>query len=150
FLPTCCSVSLPKVRGGGPSSAAPAPAQPVVIPSSPLKVQEIRPEETTRKITKCSRKRLPETTPGPRKKAKVTGRHKSHHEVESLKIQAVKGKGSTSPVDEASTPRSRRPKLVRELCNAQLGVDGRDYHVVRMSSLLEHDTDAPLELAYLR
>ncbi|RZR76962.1 hypothetical protein BHM03_00001888 [Ensete ventricosum] len=135
----------PHVRGGGPSSAA--PAQPAVIPSSPLKVQEIRPEETTQKITECSRKRLPETTLGPRKKAKVTGRHKSHHEVESSKNQAVKGKESTSPVDEASTPRSRRPKLVRELCNAQLGVDGRDYHVVRMSSLLERDTDAPLELA---
>ncbi|RWW05853.1 hypothetical protein GW17_00030854 [Ensete ventricosum] len=38
------------------------------------------------------------------------------------------------------------PKLVRELCYARLGVDGRDYHVVRMSNLPEHDPDAPLEM----
>ncbi|RWW87227.1 hypothetical protein BHE74_00003962 [Ensete ventricosum] len=61
---------------------------------------------------------------------------------ESALVRQLKGILS---VDEVSVPRAR-PKLVRELCYARLGVDGRDYHVVRMSNLPEHDPDAPLKM----
>ncbi|RRT60775.1 hypothetical protein B296_00028189 [Ensete ventricosum] len=84
--------------------------------------------------------------PSPRKKAKVTGRHKSHGEGESSKTRSTKGKVPASMVDKASTPRSRRPKSVGELCSAQLGVDSRDYHVVQMSNLPERNPDSPLEM----
>ncbi|RWW89299.1 hypothetical protein BHE74_00001763 [Ensete ventricosum] len=84
--------------------------------------------------------------PSPRKKAKVTGRHKSHSEGESSKTRSTKGKVPASMVDEASTPGSQRPKSVGELCSAKLGVDGRDYHVVRISSLPERNPDSPLEM----
>ncbi|RWW75969.1 hypothetical protein BHE74_00015971 [Ensete ventricosum] len=33
-----------------------------------------------------------------------------------------------------------------EMCSAQPGVDGKDYHVVRMINLPEHDPNAPLEM----
>ncbi|RWV77483.1 hypothetical protein GW17_00061675 [Ensete ventricosum] len=84
------------------------------------------------KATEASGKHPTEETSGPRKKAKVIGQHKSHREGEGSKSQAAKGKGPSSPADEASVPRTR-PKLVRELCSAQLGVDDKDYHVVRMT-----------------
>ncbi|RRT66912.1 hypothetical protein B296_00039754 [Ensete ventricosum] len=89
-------------------------------------------EEATRKATEASSKHPTEETSGPRKKAKVIGQHKSHREGEGSKSQAAKGKGPSSPADEASVPRTR-PKLVRELCSARLGVDDKDYHVVRMN-----------------
>ncbi|RRT38819.1 hypothetical protein B296_00053995 [Ensete ventricosum] len=103
---------LSKMGGGRPSSAAPAPVQPAAVPYSPPEVQEIRSEEVTKKEAEAFGKRL----------------------IEGSKSRAAKGKGPASPVDEALAPRTR-PKLVRELCNTHPGVDGRDYHVIRMSSL---------------
>ncbi|RWW54722.1 hypothetical protein BHE74_00038671 [Ensete ventricosum] len=131
--------------GGCPSSIAAALAQPIVVSSSPPKVQEIPYEEVTKKVVEASGKHLIEATSSQRKKAKVIGRHKSHKKGEGSKSQAVKGKGPTSPVDEVLTLRAR-PKSVRELCNARPRVDDRDYHVIRVSSLPEHDPDTPLEM----
>ncbi|RWW20385.1 hypothetical protein GW17_00015505 [Ensete ventricosum] len=74
-------------------------------------------------------------------KAKVTGRHKSRREGEGSKSRAAKGKTS-QPVGKTPTPRARS-KLVRELCNALPRVDGKDYHVIWVSSLLEHDPNTP-------
>ncbi|RWW36857.1 hypothetical protein BHE74_00058085, partial [Ensete ventricosum] len=45
---------------------------------------------------------------------------------------------------EPPAPR-QRPKSVRELCSAQAGVDGRDYHAIRMCNLPEQAYDAPLD-----
>ncbi|RWW44708.1 hypothetical protein BHE74_00049508 [Ensete ventricosum] len=70
----------------------------------------------------------------PPEKAKVTSRHKSHREGEGSKSRAAKGKGPASPVDKALAPKTRL-KSVKELCNTQPRVDGRDYHVIRMNSL---------------
>ncbi|RWW12039.1 hypothetical protein GW17_00024310 [Ensete ventricosum] len=139
------SAWVAKDGGGCPSSTAPALAQPIAISSSPPKVQEIPSEEVTKKVTVASGKHLIEATSSQRKKAKVIGRHKSHKKREGSKSQAVKGKGPTSPVDEVLTLRAR-PKSVRELCNARPRVDDRDYHVIRVSSLPEHDPNAPLEM----
>ncbi|RWV94626.1 hypothetical protein GW17_00042816, partial [Ensete ventricosum] len=41
-------------------------------------------------------------------------------------------------MEEPSASR-RKPKSVRELCSASVGVDGRDYHAIRMCSLSEHN-----------
>ncbi|RRT82488.1 hypothetical protein B296_00007149 [Ensete ventricosum] len=131
--------------GGCPSSTAPTLAQPIAVSSSPPKVQEIPSEEVTKKVAEASGKHLIEATSSQRKKAKVIGRHNSHKKGEGSKSRAVKGKGPTSPVDEVLTLRAR-PKSVRELCNARPRVDDRDYHVIRVSSLPEHDPDAPLEM----
>ncbi|RZR74083.1 hypothetical protein BHM03_00031752 [Ensete ventricosum] len=136
---------MPKVGGGCPSLAALAPARLAGVPSSPPKVQEIRSEEATKKAAEVSGKPPTEEMPGPRKKAKVTGRRKYRREGEGSKSRAARGKGPANLVDEAPVPRTR-PKSVRELCSARFGVDNKDYHVVRMSSLPEQDPDAPLEL----
>ncbi|RWW69374.1 hypothetical protein BHE74_00023025 [Ensete ventricosum] len=45
---------LPKMGGGRPSSAAPAPVQPAIVPSSPPEVQEISSEEVTKKVVEAS------------------------------------------------------------------------------------------------
>ncbi|RZR89690.1 hypothetical protein BHM03_00017454 [Ensete ventricosum] len=97
-------------------------------------------EECIGKATEASGKHPTEETSGPRKKAKVIGQHKSHREGEGSKSQAAKGKGPSSPADEASVPRTR-PKLVRELCSARLRVDDKDYHVVRMNLARWDDFD---------
>ncbi|RZR85623.1 hypothetical protein BHM03_00012641 [Ensete ventricosum] len=59
---------------------------------------------TTKKAVEGFGKRPSEEAPGPRKKAKLIGRHKSHREGEGSKTRAPKGKGPTSPIDEASAP----------------------------------------------
>ncbi|RZR85209.1 hypothetical protein BHM03_00012158 [Ensete ventricosum] len=82
----------------------------------------ILPEEVTKKAVEASDKRLTEasgkhptdTLSGQQKKAKVTGRHKSHREGEGSKSRAAKCKKSASPVDKTLTPKAR-PKSVREL-----------------------------------
>ncbi|RWV80637.1 hypothetical protein GW17_00058053 [Ensete ventricosum] len=107
---------LPKMGGGRPSSAAPAPVQPAIVPSSPPEVQEISSEEVTKKVVEASG--------------------------EGSKSQAAKCKGLGSPIDEAPTPRARL-KSVRELCNARPGVDRRDYHVIQVSNLPEQDPMTP-------
>ncbi|RRT53406.1 hypothetical protein B296_00049876 [Ensete ventricosum] len=125
-----------KVGGGRPGPTAPAPARPVSGPSSLPEVQEIRSEEVIKKVVDASSKRPTKETSGQRKKAKVTGRHKSHREGEGSKSRATKSKGPASPVDEVSIPRTR-PKSVRELCSAKPEVDGKNYHIIWMSNLPE-------------
>ncbi|RRT34180.1 hypothetical protein B296_00059010 [Ensete ventricosum] len=39
----------------------------------------------------------------------------------------------------------QRPKSTRELCSARAGVNGRDYHAIRMCNLPEQASDAPLD-----
>ncbi|RZS00389.1 hypothetical protein BHM03_00030076 [Ensete ventricosum] len=55
---------LPKMGGGRPSSAAPAPVQPAIVPSSPPEVQEISSEEVTKKVVEASGKHPTEATLG--------------------------------------------------------------------------------------
>ncbi|RZR91117.1 hypothetical protein BHM03_00019180 [Ensete ventricosum] len=52
-------------------------------------------------------------------------------------------KGPRDTSDEPPAPR-QRPKSVRELCSAHVGVDSRDYHAIRMCNLPEQASDAPL------
>ncbi|RZR86871.1 hypothetical protein BHM03_00014157 [Ensete ventricosum] len=57
---------------------------------------------------------------------------------------ATKGKSPTNVSEEPPTSR-RRPKSVRELCNVSVGVDGQDYHAIRMCNISEKAPDAPIE-----
>ncbi|RRT63520.1 hypothetical protein B296_00042657 [Ensete ventricosum] len=128
----------PKVGGGRPDTTSPSPvivlvpAQPVAAPSPP-EVQEIPPEEATKKAPEASGKCLIETPFGQRKKAKVTGWHKSYCEGEKLKSRAAEGKKPAAPVKETLTPKART-KLVKELCSTRTGGDCRDYHIIRVCS----------------
>ncbi|RWW80057.1 hypothetical protein BHE74_00011631 [Ensete ventricosum] len=56
-----------------------------------------------------------------------------------------KDKGPVGPTEETLTP-SPKPRSVRELCSTRPGVDDRDYHAIRMSSLPKRAPDAPLEM----
>ncbi|RZS21534.1 hypothetical protein BHM03_00054187, partial [Ensete ventricosum] len=67
-------------------------------------------------------------------------RRKSPHKVDRA---TTRGKRLVNVLDEPPAPR-QRPKLVRELCSARAGVDGRDYHATRMCNLPERSSDAPL------
>ncbi|RZR75610.1 hypothetical protein BHM03_00000023 [Ensete ventricosum] len=55
------------------------------------------------------------------------------------------GKGPVETVEEAPAPRWKL-KSVKDLCSASVGMDGPDYHTIRMCSLLEHTPDAPLDI----
>ncbi|RRT33837.1 hypothetical protein B296_00057693 [Ensete ventricosum] len=57
---------------------------------------------------------------------------------------ATKGKGPADVPEEPWASR-RKSKSVRELYSASAGVDGRDYHVIRMCNIPEKALDAPLE-----
>ncbi|RZS25636.1 hypothetical protein BHM03_00058861, partial [Ensete ventricosum] len=92
------------------------------------------------------RGRLPETAPSvlapapsppsiPKK-----DRCKSPHKAD----RATRGKGPVDTSVEPPSPR-QRPKSVRELCSAHAGVDGHDYHTIRMCNLHEQASDAPLD-----
>ncbi|RWV95748.1 hypothetical protein GW17_00041607 [Ensete ventricosum] len=105
---------------------------------------EIPSEEATRKMPEVSGKHPVEAPSGQWKKAKVLGRHKSRHEGEKSKSRATKGKKPTTSIEETPTPRVRS-KSVKEL-STHPGEDGRDYHVIRVSSRPEHAPDAPLEV----
>ncbi|RWW35202.1 hypothetical protein BHE74_00059892 [Ensete ventricosum] len=124
-----------KVGGGHLCATAstpittPAPVEPAAAPSPP-KVQEIPPKEAIRKAPEASGKRPVETSPGQRKKAKS---------------RAAEGKKPTTPIEETSTPKTR-PKSMKELFSTHSGEDGRDYHVLWVSSRSEHTLDAPLEV----
>ncbi|RWW10325.1 hypothetical protein GW17_00026139 [Ensete ventricosum] len=146
---------LPKVEGGHAgattSSAtasspviAPAPTQSVAAPSPP-KVQEIPPKEVTQKAPESSGKCSVEAPSSQRKKARVSGRHKSCREGEKLKSRATDGKTPVAPVERTSAPKTRL-KSVKELCSAHLRADGRDFHVIEISSQPEHAPDVPLEV----
>ncbi|RRT35400.1 hypothetical protein B296_00043745 [Ensete ventricosum] len=125
-----------KVGGGCPgttsstSITAPMLAQPTDSPS-PSEVQEIPLGEATKKAPEASGKHPAEAPSGQRKKAKVHGRHKSYREGEKSRSRAAKGKEPTALVEGTPSPRAR-PKSVKELCNARLREDGRDYHVIQM------------------
>ncbi|RWW53096.1 hypothetical protein BHE74_00040441 [Ensete ventricosum] len=130
-----------KVGGGCPgttsstSITAPMPAQPT-DPPSPSEVQEIPPGEATKKAPEASGKHSAEAPSGQRKKAKVHGRHKSYREGEKSRSRAAKGKEPTALVEGTPSPRAR-PKSVKELCNARLREDGRDYHVIQLTRVME-------------
>ncbi|RWW59197.1 hypothetical protein BHE74_00033885 [Ensete ventricosum] len=140
----------PKVMGGRPGTTstipitAPVPAQPTDPPSL-SKVQEIPPEEVTRKAPEASSKRLTKDSTGQRKKAKVPARHKSCREGEKSKSRADKGKEPAAQVEGTPTPKPE-PKSVKELCSAYPGEDDRDYHIIRVSSQPEPAPDAPFEI----
>ncbi|RZS28920.1 hypothetical protein BHM03_00062580 [Ensete ventricosum] len=71
---------------------------------------------------------------------KKKDRRRSPHKAD----RASKGKGPVDTSVEPPAPR-QRPKSVRELCSAQAGVDGRDYHAIRMCNIPEQASDAPLD-----
>ncbi|RZS27997.1 hypothetical protein BHM03_00061545, partial [Ensete ventricosum] len=71
---------------------------------------------------------------------KKKDQRKSPHKAD----RASRGKGLANTSDEPPAPR-QRPKSVRELCSARAGVDGRDYHAIRMCNLPEQASDAPLD-----
>ncbi|RZS01094.1 hypothetical protein BHM03_00030900, partial [Ensete ventricosum] len=71
---------------------------------------------------------------------KKKGRRKSPHKAD----RATRGKGTADTSVKPPAPR-QRPKSVRELCNACAGVDGRDYHSIRMCNLPEQASDTPLD-----
>ncbi|RRT53231.1 hypothetical protein B296_00025569 [Ensete ventricosum] len=124
--------------GTAPSAPAPAPPPPSIPPSesgSTSDVQEI-PIEEARGAPEASRKRRGGDSAGQKKK----DRRRSPHKVD----RALKGKGLADTSVEPPAPR-QRPKSVRELCNALAGVDGRDYHAIRMCNLPEQASDAPLD-----
>ncbi|RZS00916.1 hypothetical protein BHM03_00030701 [Ensete ventricosum] len=71
---------------------------------------------------------------------KKKDRRKSPHKAD----RASRGKGPVDTSDELPAPR-QRPKSVMELCSAHAGVDGRDYHAIRMCNFSEQASDAPLD-----
>ncbi|RZR82871.1 hypothetical protein BHM03_00009399 [Ensete ventricosum] len=58
---------------------------------------------------------------------------------------ATKGKGTVDISEEPPALR-RKSKSVRELYSASIGVDGRDYHAIRMCNLPERAPEAPLDV----
>ncbi|RWW54038.1 hypothetical protein BHE74_00039408 [Ensete ventricosum] len=120
------------------SPASRAPPPPSISPAesgSASDVQEI-PIEEARGAPEASRKLQRGDYVGLKKK----DRHKSPHKAD----RATRGKGPSDTSDEPPAP-MQRPKSVRELCNALVGVDGRDYHTIRMCKLPEQASDAPLD-----
>ncbi|RZS01650.1 hypothetical protein BHM03_00031549 [Ensete ventricosum] len=71
---------------------------------------------------------------------KKKDRHKFPHKAD----RATRGKGSADTSVEPPAPR-QKPKSVRELCSARVGVDGHDYHSIWMCNLPEQGSDAPLD-----
>ncbi|RRT75772.1 hypothetical protein B296_00005907 [Ensete ventricosum] len=65
--------------------------------------------------------------------------------IRSERSARAKDKGPAGPTEETLTP-SPKPRSVRELCSTRPGVDDRDYHAIRMSSLPKRAPDAPLEM----
>ncbi|RWV82325.1 hypothetical protein GW17_00056180 [Ensete ventricosum] len=94
------------------------------------------PVEEARGAPEPSRKRRGGDSVGQTKK----DRRKSPHKVD----RATRGKGPADILDEPPALR-QRPKSVRKLCSARAGVDGRDYHAIRMCNLPEQASDAPLD-----
>ncbi|RWV79709.1 hypothetical protein GW17_00059109 [Ensete ventricosum] len=138
----------PQTGGGRPgvassilASTAPPPPAPCAKSGSTSEVQEIPDEEATRRPsrgearggTKIPRKRRAEDLTGQRKR----DRHKSPHKADR---SAAKGKGPIDTVEEPPASRQKL-KLVRELYNASVGVDGQDYHAIRMCNLPEQAPD---------
>ncbi|RRT75106.1 hypothetical protein B296_00011141 [Ensete ventricosum] len=124
--------------GTAPPIPAPAPPPPLIPPAefgSASDVQEI-PIEEAEGVPEASRKRRGGDSTGQKRK----DRRKSPHKAD----RASRGKGSTDASVEPPAPR-QRPKSVRELCSAQAGVDGRNYHAIRMCNLSEQAYDAPLD-----
>ncbi|RWW83941.1 hypothetical protein BHE74_00007503 [Ensete ventricosum] len=143
----------PQTGGGRPgvassvlASTAPPPPAPCAKSGSTSKVQEIPDEEATRRSsggearggTKIPRKRRAEDLTGQRKR----DRRKSPHKADR---SAAKGKGSIDTAEEPPASRQKL-KLVRELYNASVGVDGQDYHAIRMCNLPEQAPDVPLDV----
>ncbi|RWW81436.1 hypothetical protein BHE74_00010192 [Ensete ventricosum] len=121
----------PRVEGGRPGTApsvpAPAPLPPSIPPSesgSAFDVQEIHDEEAR----------------GRQKPLGSVGGGGGGAAI--LPVKRRKGPVDTSV--EPPAPR-QRPKSARELCSARAGVDGRDYHAIRMCNLPEQASDAPLD-----
>ncbi|RZR81465.1 hypothetical protein BHM03_00007693 [Ensete ventricosum] len=110
------------------------PLHPVIGECLTFDVQEI-PVEEARGASEASRKCRGGDSAGQKKK----DRRRSPHKVD----RATKEKGPADTSVEPPAPR-QRPMSVRELCSARAGVDGRDYHAIRMCNLPEQASDAPL------
>ncbi|RWW77844.1 hypothetical protein BHE74_00013958 [Ensete ventricosum] len=147
----------PKVGGGRSGivsstlAMAPMPT-PHAESCSPFEVQENPSKEATRPSEEEARgapevpsKRRAGDLIDQKKKSKDSGRHRLPHEADRSVSQTAKGKGLADPTEETPTPKAK-PRSVRELCSARLGVDGQDYHAIRMSSLPEHALNVPLEI----
>ncbi|RRT40698.1 hypothetical protein B296_00022341 [Ensete ventricosum] len=94
------------------------------------------PIEEARGVPEASRKRRGGDSTGQKRKDRRRSPHKAD--------RASRGKGSADASVEPPAPRPRL-KSVRELCSAQAGVDGRDYHAIRMCNLPKQASDAPLD-----
>ncbi|RRT63755.1 hypothetical protein B296_00019027 [Ensete ventricosum] len=80
-----------------------------------------------------------------RKKTKVSGRQRSHHEGDKSRSRAAKGKRPIDLAEETPAPRTK-PKSVKELCSTCLGEDDRDSHAIRMCNLPECTSNVLLEM----
>ncbi|RRT73522.1 hypothetical protein B296_00030538, partial [Ensete ventricosum] len=133
-------------RSGSGASTVVVLSPVVVNPApacSPSEVQEIPPEEPSRKVTESSRNHRAETSSSQRNKSKVSDRHKSHHGGEKSRPQAAEDEKSNPPNERTSDARPRL-KSVRELCRGHPEVDGRDFHAIRVCSQSEHALDTAL------
>ncbi|RZR97184.1 hypothetical protein BHM03_00026307 [Ensete ventricosum] len=106
---------------------------------------EILAEEATRRALKVPIKRPAEDSTNHRKKTKVSGRQRSHHEGDKSRSRAAKGKRPIDLSEETPAPRAK-PKSVKELCSTCLGEDDRDYHAIRMCNLPECTSNVLLEM----
>ncbi|RRT54385.1 hypothetical protein B296_00047384 [Ensete ventricosum] len=138
-------------RPGTASASVPTLTSPLIDSCSSSEV-EIPAEEAIRRapeegtgVPEVPNKRQAKDLVSQRKKSRISGQRRTHHEVDKPKSQVAKGKGPANPAVETPTPR-QKSKSMRELCSASPGVDSRDYHAIRMCNLPELAPDAPLEI----
>ncbi|RWW06455.1 hypothetical protein GW17_00030213, partial [Ensete ventricosum] len=81
-------------------------------------LEEILAEEATRRALKVPIKRPAEDSTNHRKKTKVSGRQRSHHEGDKSRSRAAKGKRPIDLAEETLAPRTK-PKSVEELLHFQ-------------------------------
>ncbi|RRT43162.1 hypothetical protein B296_00026487 [Ensete ventricosum] len=131
--------------GGRPGTTSiipittPAPAQPT-DPPSPSEVQEIPPEEVTRKAPEVSSKRLTKDSTSQRKKAKVPARHKSCCEGEKSKSRADEGKEPTARLKGHRLPGQNQTTDLYTLPSEVL-MDRAAKTIVLLSSRLKDSCD---------
>ncbi|RWW54773.1 hypothetical protein BHE74_00038685 [Ensete ventricosum] len=131
----------PKTRTECPGIASSPVVTPTPVPSTEawltFDVQEIPMEEATRRApkgaigetTEAYAKRPTEVPSGMRKKRKVLGWCKSHHNSKKSKGRPSKGKEPTVVTEGGPAPRSKL-KSVKDICSAHLGEDEGDYHTI--------------------
>ncbi|RWW33128.1 hypothetical protein GW17_00002172 [Ensete ventricosum] len=98
----------------GSASRAPAPTAPIVQLSSDI--EEVKVKVVAKEGVGALGKHHVIGGAHPRKKIKVSDRHKSQREGEGSKSRRSKGKEQVGPIGETQAPRPRHPRSVTELC----------------------------------